>query len=321
MPSPGTERSGAPAAPQLKEAVESGDQDRVADLLAAGASLVLDDRGLTALHHAVRQRDRAMARFLLECGADEYVLLGTTWPHVKSPLLEAVKWGDVEMVDLLVAYAARRSERGPEVSARGGNAALPGLKVASERSAGAHVKLQEQLDGALLAAAAGGHAEVVAALLRNGANVNCYPWGDDKRRRPLVTAAAAGFRDVVAVLIEGGAAVDAEEDGRTALHRAVAAGREDVVRLLLTAGARVDSVDETGGTPLHTAAAKGFGRIAELLLAHDADPNAQNNRIETPLYLAPRGSDVALLLRRHGGKVRPFWKGLFTRAKQKERIP
>ena len=96
---------------ELREAMEKGDPTRVAELLRSGASLTFDDHGLTALHHAVRLNQPDIAKLLLDNGATQYILLGTTWPHVGSPLFLAVKGGNAEMVTLLVTYAARRIER------------------------------------------------------------------------------------------------------------------------------------------------------------------------------------------------------------------
>lgn len=302
------------AAPGLKDAIEKGTPAQVAELLGQGASLVFDDHGLTALHHAVRLNKPEIAKVLLDHGADQYVLLGTTWPHVKSPLFEAVKRGKTDLVTMLVAYAARRLERGPDLGGVGTPfAGVGSVKLARQDTAAAHARLQEQLDAALLTACCDGQVDVVRVLIANGADASSYPWGDDKRHRPLVAAAACGFDDVVAVLLAAGADVSAVEEGKSALERAVGAGRDAVVEKLLEAGAPASATDESGSTPLHLAAAKGFDRIALLLLERGADPNAGNARDETPRYLAAARSPVDRLLSSHGGRIRPYWKGRLRR--------
>jgi Ankyrin repeats (3 copies) len=57
---------------ELFLAVVSGDGDRVRELLASdpSAALMKDDEGATALHYATLNGDRAIARVLLEQGAD-----------------------------------------------------------------------------------------------------------------------------------------------------------------------------------------------------------------------------------------------------------
>lgn len=299
---------------ELREAIEKGDLARAAESLGRGASLTLDDHGLTALHHAVRLDKVEMAKLLLENGADRYILLDTNWSHVQSPLFEAVKRRSAEMVTLLVKYAARRIERDPEPPGTAASLSRGGrLNLARQDAFAAHAKLQEQLDGALLNASRAGQAEIVGVLLANGADTNAYPWGGDRRRRPLLAAAGAGFDEVVAVLLRGGAHVNDLEDDQSALYRAVASDRASVVEMLIAAGAQVRLADEAGMTPLHIAASKGFEHIAELLLRAGADPNAANALEETPRYLARGGSAVDRVLRGRGGKIRPYWKGRLRR--------
>ena len=75
---------------QLKEAVESGDCDRVAELVAGGVPVnAKDDEGNTALHHAA-QGEQGCVDKLLELGAE----INAVNNEGATPLLEAVKCGD-----------------------------------------------------------------------------------------------------------------------------------------------------------------------------------------------------------------------------------
>ena len=111
------------------DAIDSGDVDALAELISSGADLhAQDDEGNTALH-AAAQGELACAAKLLELGANVNAQngVGTT------ALIEAVKYGDCEQVKALLAAGA--------------DAAL----ADDEGDAHAH-------------AAAGGDAEIVAAL-------------------------------------------------------------------------------------------------------------------------------------------------------------
>ncbi|MDH3285529.1 MAG: ankyrin repeat domain-containing protein [Acidobacteriota bacterium] len=145
-------------------------------------------------------------------------------------------------------------------------------------------------------AAAGGHTDVVAALLDAGtpARQQCAdgqplvslaagPAGVqlvdllaargadlDARNRmgntPLIIASAQGRRDVVETLLRHGADPDLRGDQRrTALMAAAAAGRIEVVRGLVAAGVRTGTRDEEGRTAETIARARGHTEIAEHL--------------------------------------------------------
>ena len=111
------------------DAIDSGDVDALAELISSGADLhAQDEEGNSALH-AAAQGELACAAKLLELGANVNAQngVGTT------ALIEAVKYGDCEQVKALLAAGA--------------DAAL----ADDEGDAHAH-------------AAAGGDAEIVAAL-------------------------------------------------------------------------------------------------------------------------------------------------------------
>jgi ankyrin repeat protein len=101
-------------------------------------------------------------------------------------------------------------------------------------------------------AAREGDAAKVAALLKQGADVNSR---DDSRETPLIDAALAGKTEVAAVLIEAKADIDARNDrGFSALHAAAYSGSVEIAELLLDHGAEVDALSMHKITPLHVAA-------------------------------------------------------------------
>ncbi len=101
----------------------------------------------------------------------------------------------------------------------------------------------------LQAAAENGHADVVTALLRHGADAER---ANAEGITPLMYAAQNGRAAAAAALLEGGARVDAKcIDGRAPLHFAAAFGGLEVVRSLVEAGlADVNARDLDGVSPL-----------------------------------------------------------------------
>ena len=157
---------------------------------------------------------------------------------------------------------------------------LPAVSAAQEEASSSGDRLLE--------AARDEAAEVVRALVRDGADVNAAR-GDGMTA--LHFAAERGHADVARALIDAGAAVDAgTRIGRYApLHLAARGGHGPVVALLLEAGADANAATTNSGvTALHLAAASVDGRPAvAALLDHGADPNAREGSAgQTPLMFA-----------------------------------
>ena len=160
-----------------------------------------------------------------------------------------------------------------------------------------------------------GHVEVVAALIRNGADINARrgyfgeetvlmaacaarrgthgvqrpdldtarlilkSGADVNLRTPLRRAAYCNHVDVVRLLLEFRAEVDRRDRyGKTPLMAASEEGHDDVVRVLLGAGADVDACEENGKGALYYACYEGHTSTAQLLLDHGADVSARNGR-------------------------------------------
>ena len=90
----------------LVAAAISGQLDVVRLLIASGAEISTVDKncGSTALHYAVENGDTAIARELLEAGADPNLEI----EHWGSPLHMAEASGEAEMIGLLLGSSARR---------------------------------------------------------------------------------------------------------------------------------------------------------------------------------------------------------------------
>ena len=88
---------------------------------------------------------------------------------------------------------------------------------------------------------------------------------------PLMAAAYGGHVDIVKILIKCGADVNVTfDDGSTALHIAAEYGHRKIVRTLLKSGSEVDSRNHSEMTPLAVAAKKGNLNIVHTLLKKSA---------------------------------------------------
>jgi ankyrin repeat protein len=170
-----------------------------------------------------------------------------------------------------------------------------------------------QTGTALTAAAAGGHSEMVGALLALGAHVD-VPGGPPLAPSPLVAAAKAGHGAVVRLLVKHAserAYVGPQRErlatwinvrdhhGWTALVYAAGNGLNASVRLLLQHGADVNARGHgQGASALMLAAANGRATVVPLLLAAGADLHMATAGNKTAVDLArqaKRRKTVALL--------------------------
>jgi hypothetical protein len=147
-------------------------------------------------------------------------------------------------------------------------------------------------------ASAAGNIDVVALLLRLGADPNGLDMGG---HAPLYWTANAckgtAGAPVARMLIEAGALVNAAGGvtGCSALHMAARRGNAAVAVTLLDRGADIEARDRRGDTPLRRAVKCGQVEVAALLLARGADRRAQDTRGRTPM-LAARTSAMKRVL-------------------------
>jgi ankyrin repeat protein len=111
---------------------------------------------------------------------------------------------------------------------------------------------------------------------------------------PLMTSAGLGEEFRIQDLIRSGKAGDVNQGdakGWTALHVAVSHHHIGCVRVLLHDGkANVNVKDRDGTTPLHVAASNGDNDIVVLLLQAGAHPSPRNSKGDTPLILCCENS-------------------------------
>ena len=262
------ERGVSPAADALLTAADRGHADVIRVLLGAGLSP--EARGPhreTALLLAARRGHDAAVDLLLGAGANANAAddRGTTPLHAASRASHAGVVGR-----LLVA--------GARVNARDAEGRTP-LELARR---GGHRSLVARLQ------AAGGRSGTRSRATHSGSG----PVRMQGTESALIVHARRGDEDAVAKLLESGVT---PEEMREALRRAAAHGEARVIGRLLDAGARVGAVDAAGASAIHHAVSGGHREACSVLLRRGADPEQRGPDGATPLALAARHGDEALI--------------------------
>jgi ankyrin repeat protein len=286
---------------KLYAAAESGDADRVRELIAQGAKVdSVSDKGVPALAAAASEGHAAAVRALLESGADVTLAnrYGATALHI------AAGQGRDEVIKVLLDHGAdvNVGTPGPEVPPA----------VAGETP---------------LFDAVARHPGTARLLIERGADVNPR----NGRGTPLMQAALNGASESVVILLENGAdATILNDEGQMALQEvgehclspeaalalakqskagpgilndallAAANGPHERSCLafagaLLDSGADVNARAGSGDTPLILAAAWDEREMVEFLLSRGADPTLKNHNGHTARRAATSTEIGALL--------------------------
>ena len=255
-----------------------------------GFTYDLPDRfGRTPLHWAAEQGHHNVVVQLLR----ENARVDPRSQDNATPIMLAASRGHVEVVGVLLRYCAGGYDRWPLNLRRRGD----------WRSTALHC------------AAAGGHEEVVEALLDAGfdrgqhdeagltpVEVSARQWHSTSAvvTRLLLPRSDMGGKlvydyvnlstpDVAAVsgLVKGGAFLDWQDGtGDTPLHRALYFDHVRIASILLKAGANPNLRDRRGASPLHIAAFTGCWQIVPALLEAGADMELLSVSGQSPLLLA-----------------------------------
>lgn len=247
----------------------------------------IDEKGETALNHAVAAECDDMAHFLLHFSADENHMVPPAELKCNSTVLHvAVGHGLARCVDHILRNHVDRNSFCDCWDSRPANA-----NAGDARQDVVHASSQERLD------------------------VNCKDrlgntplhWLARRRSHTSINSA-----DILRALVERGAVVNERNSyGRTPLHFAVINNDENLVRSLVeTYGADVNAVDYCGNTSLHMRFAASRPReshetnsLIEKLLEYGAELNAANVEGMTPLHVACNrkfrtSNSIDLLIRR-----------------------
>ena len=298
--------AGAADAP-LADAAETMDRGAIRSLLKETVDVNAPQvDGMTALHWASRHDDLEMANLLVGAGAQ----VNAANRYGVTPLTLACTNGNAELVELLLdagadpnstlpggetalMTAARTGRLGPVKALLARGAAIHGKVhgMGRQEGAGANAFLIRMADPtifdfetkpeqtALLWAAAEGHADVVAELIKAGAD---FQTALSSGFTPLLFAVRNGHSEVVKTLIEAGVDVNQRIEpvadwrhrgygarlrpGAISLHVAVENGHFDLATYLLEVGADPDAAGPIGYTALHA-----ITRARRVALG-DADP-------------------------------------------------
>ena len=257
-------------------------------LVEQGADVMAQDNyGRTPLHDASRSGSVEAVKFLIEHGSDATAQA----KDGKTPLHLASTSGNVEVARFLVENGAD-----PTAQDKNGSTPLHDVSYSPQGSMDvAHFLVEHGADPAAkdrnestplhdMLKTSHGSMEVVRFLVGKGAD----PTAQLKdASTPLHLASQMGQVEAVRLFIEQGADLTAQDkDGSTPLHLASQSGQIDAVRLLVEHGADLTPQDKNGSTPLHAASRYGKDDVAEFLIEHGADPTAQDKDGSTPLHLA-----------------------------------
>ena len=283
----------ATAAPlPIVDAARRGDWVAVRSLVAANKATVnsTDADGTQPLHWAIRANETEIAELLLRSGADAKAAdrLGVT------PLfLAAMNGNGAIMRKLLVAGAnANQVEKTGEtvlmVAIRTGDA--DAVRALLEHGANPNIAEPQLQLTPLMVAAEAGHTEIVASLMKAGADiqVRTRTGATPARRLPCVAESGCGSHGVG--IVRGGwpeKGIRAPIPGSmTPLMYASREGHIETARLLLNAGANVNEVDKNDITPLFMAISNNHIDMARFLIEKGADIHAKDWYGRTPLFAA-----------------------------------
>ncbi|KAF4341128.1 hypothetical protein FBEOM_4998 [Fusarium beomiforme] len=292
-----------PKASPVALAVESGHNDILRMLLAAGAAVECPVKGMsTPLHIAVATHNLLGCKLLLDAGSQ----VNAEHTDGSTALSIAADLNDVEIVECLVSHGADPSKPEYEtplhIAVDWRNLEMVEIILSSRIFSDIDAKGEKKFT-ALGIAATIGRLDIVSMLLDHGADPNKRN-GYRNSSAPLHIATSKGHRSIAIELLKRGA--DPYPDNTkesSAFHAACIEGWLDVIETFLEV---VDDIKDLvnfewgwAETPLRAAASGGNLDAVKLLLHKGADPNYQlqseMNRGQTIIHAAAEGGNTQVL--------------------------
>ncbi|XP_065573844.1 putative ankyrin repeat protein RF_0381 [Artemia franciscana] len=263
---------------------------------------LLDYKGYTPLHMAVKNGHTSLVCYLLEKGSNPNLRAEHWEDHGKTPLHFASEEGKPDICQLLVS-------KGANINLLDYNCYTP-LHFAAEEgkldicqllvSKGAHINSTYSPLAPLHLAAKKGHMAVAEYLLTKGANPHLRASGwSNGGKTPLHFAAAEGKLDICQLLVSKGVHIDILDNNNfTPLHWTAKNGHISVAYYFSEKGAdlnfKAENREGSGITPLHLAAAKGTLDICQFLVSKGAHIDAIDNKRLTPLHWAAKRGQISV---------------------------
>ena len=227
------------------------------------------------------QRVRAIA-------AADATIVNASNAHHNVPLGDAIKSGNLAMVELLIALGAD-----PCSVNHGGRSLLDAAALLGDQPDIARCLIAAGATPSILHAAALGDIPTLQqSLQEDPTRLSAQPCGGRWELSPLHAAAMTGCMESIECLLQAGAAVDEPNHNQhtplaLAVEQLADARAAAVARVLLAAGALPDGpAGHHGGSLLHRAVMLGKCETAEALLKGGANPNLQDWSEKTPLHYA-----------------------------------
>src|SRR5215471_15948326 len=247
---------GSDGTPALHWVVRVDDLETARLLIQAGADAKMADRyGVTPISLAASNGNAAMIKLLLDAGADA----NSVDPTGETTLMTAAKIGDLEAVRTLLDGGAKVDTTDPTFK-----------------------------QTALMIAVRENHPEVVALLVKRGANVNAQTRTGETPGWILPNS-VPGFGHGIGI-VRGGLPERGSRyfipGGLTPLLYAARDGRHEAAKILVDAGADLEMVDPNGITPLLMAISDDQMSTARFLIDKGAKINVSDWYGRTPLWTA-----------------------------------
>ena len=242
--------------------IKSGNFNQFKNLIEENSNLNIneeDKRGYTPLTYACKYGDLDMVELLLDKGANiDYITSSRL-----TPLGEAAEYGFVDIVQFLISRGANLE---PFIRCVDHNY-LDRLKIFI--NAGADVDyITKNNKTALMIAGEKGYVDIARELIEAGANL-----------QPLLIASYEGDVNSVNTFIDADINIDySDENDFTALMMASEKGYLDIVDSLISAGADIDKININGSTALTIASQHGNLDVVNALIDANAKVNYVNNK-------------------------------------------